>query len=309
MFLAWYSEGKSCDRRWDDLPWDTGSAQGATLALKTHATAPLRRVRDCKMLLYDHILCNNVYIAERTMRRSNTPGQPYQNQQQQQQQYQQRQQQHQQQQSAYDYDDDDEEEYESEGDQYDIMHAAQRPHAALSPAGLCIPPQMAFAPLAKLSSQSSSAPPTRGSGAPYVYSPQTFPTPPPPSQGYMHPQLRAPSQPPPGYPQQHASQQQQGEFMVLRPDRRTGNLQVAGASQSTHSGAVHAMRQAPHGMTSSFDANGNATGAEPYNPRAPPAQPGSYVCSVPGCGKRYTFGSNLRRHVRTAHPEIAFRQN
>jgi hypothetical protein len=32
------------------------------------------------------------------------------------------------------------------------------------------------------------------------------------------------------------------EFMVLRTDRRTGNLQVAGASQTTHSGAVAAMR-------------------------------------------------------------------
>ncbi|KZV94336.1 hypothetical protein EXIGLDRAFT_708885 [Exidia glandulosa HHB12029] len=213
---------------------------------------------------------------------------------------------------AHDYDEDededDDEDEASEGygygldaDQYDFMHAAQRPHVPLGPSGLCLPPQLAFAPLAKLQSQQSSSTTIRSaSGAPYVYSPQTYPTPPPPSQGYMHPQLRAPSQSPPGQgPRAHhgATPDQNGSFMVLRTDRRTGNLQVAGASQKTHSGAVHAMRQAPHNPTGGFD-EFDANGTEAYNPRAPSAES---RC----CGKRYTFGSNLRRHVRTAHAEIA----
>jgi hypothetical protein len=160
----------------------------------------------------------------------------------------------------------------------------QRPHHSLS-SGLCLPPTIAFAPLAKLSAQAGSPggslvpprpPPSpmplsvTPSGAfspPYVYSPRTVPLPPPLPQGSAHPHLRAPpatgvpySTPsgfPPGTAQRFAvppsasgspqpgalhPSHAGGEFMVLRTDRRTGRLQVAGTSQTEHSGAVQAMR-------------------------------------------------------------------
>ncbi|EJD54565.1 hypothetical protein AURDEDRAFT_119008 [Auricularia subglabra TFB-10046 SS5] len=184
--------------------------------------------------------------------------------------------------------DDDEEEYEEEEDEeyddptnYQQQQAYQRPHGRLAPSGLSIPPSLPFAPLAKLNSQQAGA--GRGSGGPYVYSPQTVPMPPPPAQGYMHPQLRAPSQhpPSPGHPQQ---QQQQGQFSVLRTDRRTGNLQVAGMSQATHAGAVHSMRQGPPqgGQQGMFAAGGQEELSQ--DPTSAPSQGvANAILSHPTC--------------------------
>ncbi|KAH7096146.1 hypothetical protein BKA62DRAFT_783634 [Auriculariales sp. MPI-PUGE-AT-0066] len=226
--------------------------------------------------------------------------------------------------------DDDENEEEEDGYYDEDAHShgySQRPHHSLGSSGLCLPPTLAFAPLAKLNAQSNGpvrhatlTPGGPAFSAPYVYSPRTVPVPPPPPTGFMHTQLRGPAMSPAPatqHPSPYAQSQSgsssggstppppggRGEFMVLRTDRRTGNLQVAGMSQTTHSGAVHAMRQAlPDGSTGFGDS------LDGYRPRDSSAV-GTYVCSVPGCGKRYTFGSNLRRHVRTAHPDIAYQRH
>ncbi|KZV92274.1 hypothetical protein EXIGLDRAFT_836563 [Exidia glandulosa HHB12029] len=108
-----------------------------------------------------------------------------------------------------------------------------------------------------------------------------------------------------------------GEYIILRPQVRSGSLQVAASSNRSLDSAMAAYRahevqrareQPRFEDLSEHESDEGRTEAEIIAVRmARASSTPMFACPVHQCDKRYTFASNLRRHIRTAHPEIAGR--
>ncbi|KAH7093815.1 hypothetical protein BKA62DRAFT_722007 [Auriculariales sp. MPI-PUGE-AT-0066] len=84
-------------------------------------------------------------------------------------------------------------------------------------------------------------------------------------------------------------------FIILRPSTNGASLRVAASSASSFSDALDALRHRAlppeHLVDGDEDGWVGVVGAE---------KP-LYVCPFDGCGRKYTFTSNLRRHMRRGH--------
>ncbi|EJD44898.1 hypothetical protein AURDEDRAFT_184928 [Auricularia subglabra TFB-10046 SS5] len=81
-------------------------------------------------------------------------------------------------------------------------------------------------------------------------------------------------------------------FIILRPNAQGGSLRVAATSAHSFSDALDALRHrsAPE---ESETVDGDCF--------APAAQRTMFECPFGTCGRKYTFMSNLRRHMRKSH--------
>ena len=112
-------------------------------------------------------------------------------------------------------------------------------------------------------------------------------------------------------------------FIILRPSTNGASLRVAASSASSFSDALDALRHralppesAGEGLDGDDGDDGwmGVLGAEKTREFIPLTSPrlcaalltvplviAVYVCPFDGCGRKYTFTSNLRRHMRRGH--------
>ncbi|KZV83479.1 hypothetical protein EXIGLDRAFT_312033 [Exidia glandulosa HHB12029] len=112
----------------------------------------------------------------------------------------------------------------------------------------------------------------------YGYQVPQPPVPPPQAQRYPRSAPAPVQQAIPSRPSQYNAQSS-SQFMILRPEQRSGQLRVAAASNIS-------MRDADKALSKDDDV------PDPNN---------RFACDQPNCGKRYATMGNLNRHRKTAH--------